>query len=189
MHTGAEATNFQLVSSAGTCKSSALLGKYIDGECQSLDLDDSSPIPIIGVLNLGSNVEAPTINKIFQTTFGNINSGISLELTSGKVAVLNCGFDKLVSSKFCGVKAIEYCSAIADSICFISPGIDLVESLAGYDQIFRVLFSKLTLPGRKLNIRFLVDAKKEDDANMEKHILTYLQSVWDDVVEKVPNLI
>lgn len=145
----------QLVSLESPFKSTAQIRQYmIDNG--GMSLKDSRPI--ISFINCGSSKGEIVVNKILETNAYLANDGICMKI-SGSAIALCPSYQTMYHSqnKFCGAKAIDYCGSVSSQVCILLPVLDIEESLAGYDQIFRRLFLKAVVQKKKLDLVVLVD--------------------------------
>jgi hypothetical protein len=73
-------------------------------------------------------------------------------------------FDQVISTAFCGSKAIDYFAEIADTICLWIPEEGWSEALIFYEQLFRRLAlkaSQLHDQEKRLNICLVLESSKK----------------------------
>lgn len=91
----------------------------------------------------------------------------------------------MVSSKFCGCNAIDYCNSLPGSTCLVFKAADIINSLVGYDQIFRRVL-KFAKQNPNYEVTILLDVD-EDSENASDLILSHAKAIWQEMEDVSKN--
>ena len=102
--------------------------------------------------------------------------------------MLLAGFDNMLSVDFCGSKAAEYFGQIADAVCVLLPGVDLLETLDAHNQFFRRILTKFRsrLP-QGSSLTLVVRSVGSLDYAAEETVTRYMTELWKDIDPNVSN--
>ena len=110
----------------------------------------------------------------------NVWLGVSLDL-AGNSACLYTSFDTIISQKFCGCKATDFIGAVCSHAFVVASGNDIAAVLAGYDQVFRRLLTRVKEANSPVeSLTFLLKDREAID-DQKKIIISYLENMWDEI--------
>ena len=114
-------------------------------------------------------------------------AGLALQLEEENI-ILYSAFNTMSSTKFCGSKAIDYCCSVSSSVCLTFNGLDLENSLRGYDQVLRRFVKSAARQDEAVAITFIVDTatcSDEDRVDCSALINRLLRKLWSEANSKV----
>lgn len=165
-------------------------------------VEQSPEVTVFSYIDCGISDSLSVVNKIFSSSFDTSSStavGVYLDINDS-CAYLYTKFDTMFSNdKFCGSKAIDYCTTTSNCVIIGLSATDLDDSLVGYEQIFRRLLNKVNKDASSKtgsegkdsflsSLVVLVGTTESSSSNsndeMVYKVTKAIESIWNDISGK-----
>lgn len=173
----------QIVSNEGLCKSSGAIMSSLSGKA----IDSLAEFcPIISSISCGDVGKNLIQNSLLDTSFDTNNKGLCLQLSLNGASIYS-SYDSMISSEFCGAKAVDFSVLASNIVCVSLPLEGLEDSLIGYDQVFRRIVYKANLLKKKLSVKVVIDSTGLPRVENRNEIIDSITQKIKEIQDEVSN--